>query len=1133
MQFTAEQLAAISRRSAPQLLLDAGAGSGKTAVLVECIVRAVVEDHVGVGQILAITFTDKAAAELRERVRAELRKAGGREAASALDSAWVSTIDAFCARVLRLHPLEAGLDPEFAVLDERAAAPLRQAAFRRALALSASSETVGQLISAYGVAALRSAVLSTYAELRTRGAGGPREPPGAAPPPPPPPEQLEIRGSILRVQACAAAALRELGAVRSPGRRVLDALALLEGVSAGIPAAVLWPGGLERLRLGTGAAALRGEACERYSLALAELQTLARAEASAVVHAGLNALLAAYGEQYAQLKRERGALDFSDLELRARDLLASGELGSRYRERFVRVMVDELQDTNQLQLELVELVSGSSLVTVGDAQQAIYGFRHAQVELFEQRGRRLEDADARLSLQTNFRSRPELLTVLNAAFANALGDSFRPLRAGRELPSAPAPAPGPLVELILADRDGAAAAPEAGVDQLAAPWRVAEARALAARIAQLIADGEARAGEIVVLLRASTGMGIYERALDACGVPSYVVGGRGFWAQPQLVELVSYLRALANPRDGEALATVLCSPLCGLSVDGLVLVCAGAEDQLEADDTARLADFRSWFDAERRVASWLGAEELIDRALLRNGYELTLARCFDARRRLANVRKLMALAREFEQAHGSDLRGFVEQVRTQAQTVEGAEESEAPVESESMDAVRMMTIHRSKGLEFPVVCVADLGRQAQTRSAPIVIVGRDGVSLGLRLRHPGQGGAVSALDYEELSAQAQARELEEERRLFYVAMTRARERLIISGAARFDGWEQANRHAPIGWVAPALVPDIAARVAAASAASPAGAPLELPTEHGVLVRLAGSFAPAGTNGALGAEAGAQGEPSPVPAPYAPACREPGAQPAPLTLSYSALALHERCGYRFYLQRVLGLSDQPDSVLAAGPEALERDRTSSRQRPLEAGAERGVLIHRLLSELDFRSPSLSAAMPSDVRELLAALTSSETFARLAGLRDRRREQRFAFAVGETLITGIFDLLARERDGSMVVIDYKSDRLGAVRPHELVASRYELQRSLYALAALELGAERVEVMHLFLEAPDEPAAHRYSAAQTATLRAQLARRVAAVHGPGADYAVTGSPGREVCDGCPARGGLCSHAVALTFA
>ena len=325
-------------------------------------------------------------------------------------------------------------------------------------------------------------------------------------------------------------------------------------------------------------------------------------------------------------------------------------------------MVDEMQDTNSVQLELIDLVAGLDLVMVGDAQQSIYGFRHADVELFEERGRRLERIGARASLQTNFRSRAEILRALNGAFAEALGESFRPLAPGRQ----DEPAAEPVVELIIADRDGQGPEPDPRVEQLAAPWRVAEARALAARVRELIDSGQARAGEVVLLLRATTDMHVYEQALEAAGVPTYVIGGRGYWSHPQVIELVAYLRALANPGDAEALHIVHLSPLCGLSLDGLVLTGAGAAEELSLDDRMLLRDFKPWFEGERRAATWLGAEELLDRALQRNGYELRLAGLPDARRRLANVRKLMRLARQWQEQHGSDLRGFVDHLRSRA-----------------------------------------------------------------------------------------------------------------------------------------------------------------------------------------------------------------------------------------------------------------------------------------------------------------------------------------------------------------------------------------------------------------------------------------------------------------------------------
>jgi ATP-dependent helicase/nuclease subunit A len=1161
MRFTPEQTLAIERRRG-ELLLDAGAGSGKTSVLVERFARAVKEDGIAVGQILTITFTEKAAAELRERIRTRLRAVGDDEAARATEGAWISTIHAFCARVLRTHALAAGLDPEFTVLDENDTAALRRAAFDAALTVCARTDPGADLIGAHGPPALRRSITSIYDELRARGQLDPTLPPA-----PLPPSELDAKGIIRLVQELALLLLRELGQKTDPGKRVSEAIEQLEAVPGVLAHGLPWPGELQRITLGSGAAALKSQACKDYRSALQELSDMAAEQFAYGARDALDALLRTYGERYTALKHRQSGLDFTDLELLARDLLKRQDIGNSYRERFARVMVDEMQDTNSVQLELIDLVAGLDLFMVGDAQQSIYGFRHADVDLFEERGARLERIGGRASLQTNFRSRPEILMALNGAFGIALGAGFRPLLPGREDEKSAEPA----VELLIVDKEGVAANIDPELEPPGTPWRISEARALAARIRELLDAGETRAGDVVVLIRATTDMHIYEQALEQAGVPTYVIGGRGYWAHPQVIELVAYLRALANPLDTEALYTVFLSPLCGLSLDGLVLGDAAAPDELSDDDREKLERFDAWFRVERRAATWVGPEQLLDRALARSGYDAHLAGLPDGRRRLANVRKLMRLAREWQTAHGSDLRGFVDTLQARTLGGDGGRESEAPVESEALDAVRLMTIHRSKGLEFPVVCVADLGRQMINRSADLVRVARDGVSLGLRLKRPGFGERINALAYNKIRAEQWELELAEERRLFYVAMTRARDRLIISGAAKLAPWDEANTAAPIGWVGAALVPDLANRATAAAAVAAVpgvvGPPPAFVTALGVRV----SFVTVPDQGARDAvdiydrighkrrpsslarpvaavppvqraappatpvRPATPGPPRP-PGPPAPRPPVPASPPAPVpdlapaapqiaTLSYTALATYERCGYRFYAERVLGLPERPPIPLPPEP-----DDSPVPQRPTMSGSARGTLIHELLARLDFKRPSLADSMPAEVRGALTGLLGSSTFARLAGLRDVRREQRFAFPAGQTLITGVFDVLAREdRFNQLLVVDYKSDRLGGVSPYAIVDSRYQTQRTIYALAALKLGAATVEVLHLFLEAPEDPVAAVFQAADAPTLEADLLNRVVKVSG--SDFPVTDAPGRQVCDGCPAQGGLCSYPLEVT--
>jgi ATP-dependent helicase/nuclease subunit A len=1119
MRFTPEQTLAIERRRG-ELLLDAGAGSGKTSVLVERFARAVKEDGIAVGQILTITFTEKAAAELRERIRTRLRAVGDDEAARATEGAWISTIHAFCARILRTHALAAGLDPEFTVLDQNDTASLRKAAFDAALTVCARTDAGADLIAAHGTPALRRSITSIYDELRARGQLEPTLPPA-----PLLPTRADADGIIQRVQQLALTLLRELGQKSDPGKRISEALIQLEAVPNALARGLPWPGELQQIALGSGAAALKGPAANDYRNALQELSDMAAEQFAVGARDALDALLRVYGERYTALKHHQSGLDFSDLELLARDLLKRHDIGNSYRERFSRVMVDEMQDTNSVQLELIDLVAGLDLFMVGDAQQSIYGFRHADVELFEERGARLGRIGGRASLQTNFRSRPEILMALNGAFATALGDNFRPLLPGRE----DAKSAEPAVELLIVDKQGVAASIDPDLEPPAIPWRVAEARALAARIRELLDSGVARAGDVVVLIRATTDMHIYEQALEQAGVPTYVIGGRGYWSHPQVIELVAYLRALANPLDTEALYTVFLSPLCGLSLDGLVLGDAAAPDELSDDDRERLERFDAWFRMERRAATWVGPEQLLDRALARSGYDTHLAGLPDGRRRLANVRKLMRLAREWQTAHGSDLRGFVDMLQARTLGGDGGRESEAPVESEALDAVRLMTIHRSKGLEFPVVCVADLGRQMINRSADLVRVGRDGVCLGLRLKRPGYGERINALDYNDLRAQEWELQLAEERRLFYVAMTRAQERLIVSGAAKLTPWDEVNTAAPIGWVGAALVPDLATRATAAAAVAAVpgvvGASPPFVTDLGVRVSFVTIASQSGDSVDVMHPDEAKRQQSPPQTTPEPEPDDAPSAPQIATLSYTALSTYERCAYRFYAERVLGLPERPPIALPPEPED-----SAVPSRPTISGSARGTLIHELLARIDFKNPSLAGSMPAEVRGALTGLLGSSTFARLAGLRDVRREQRFAFPAGETLITGIFDVLAREeRFNQLLVVDYKSDRLGSTSPYTIVDSRYLTQRTIYALAALKLGAAAVEVQHLFLEAPEDPVSAVFTTADMPTLEADLLSRVA---GPLAgNFPVTDAPGRQVCDGCPAQGGLCSYPLDVT--
>jgi ATP-dependent helicase/nuclease subunit A len=1093
---TAEQEQAVARRAEP-LLVSAAAGSGKTSVLVERFVRAVREDGIAPGRILAITFTERAAGELRARVRARLLELGDREAARDTEAAFVGTFHGFCARVLRSHSLAAGLDPAFEIVDEGLAGRLRELAFKAAVRefLAGERTEAVDLLAAYGVDRVRSMIEQVHQELRSRGQRRPRLPA-------PPAAELSEALALDAAMACA----------------LLDEL--LEG----------------------------------------------------------------FGGAYAELKHGRGAVDFDDLELITLELLAERDgIRAAWSERFELLMVDEFQDTNSRQLGILRALERENLFTVGDEFQSIYGFRHADVSLFRSRRAQLRERGASLTLTHNFRSREPLLDAVNAVFAGRFTD-YEPLvaaRAADERPRssdsrsqlAPGEAGEPAVELLLTDMDGweehetLAAEIAAGLPH-AQLWRQAEARLLAQRVAGLIEAGEARAGDVAVLLRASGDLEVYERALQLRGLRTLAAVG-AFWGHQQIGDLISYLRALGNPRDEEALYGALASPLGGCSRDGLALLAEAARQgsrrvwdtalgavsgegellaRLGAGDRDRLLAFCALLQRERRAAPGRTLSELIERGIEATGYRGHVLGLDWGERRLANVHKLLRLARRFEASEGRDLRGFLDHVEYLRDAVKV--EADAPVDGVEPDAVRLMTVHAAKGLEFPVVCLADLGRQPNNQTPDLLV---DGDRLGVRLVRLDGEGSTPALDYEELCSERRQREAAEEDRILYVGMTRARERLLLSGAIDFERWA-ASRQAqtPISWLATAIVEDLPILI---GQGQPPMRDLAVGPDGSVRVRCRlNSPANAGTvllspgSGAAPVERPPPQAPGPAPgavASDAPAERleQPASRSARgelgrmSALSYTSLSELERCGYRYYLERVLGLVE--DRAAASG----EGD-------GLEARA-RGTLVHRLMESLDFARPSPPSAEDvaaagrelgmrvgerdrREIAKLIETASTATLATRLAAARTARREHPFAFSLGtqEPLISGVIDLMAIEPEGGYLVVDYKSDRLApGARPGGLMERDYAIQRMLYALAVLREGALQVEIIHWFLERPEEWANARYTAADRPALEEQLADRIARARDP-VPYAVSPRPHRGLCLTCPGRAGLCSWGEAETM-
>jgi ATP-dependent helicase/nuclease subunit A len=1205
--FTDKQLRAIERRDGG-LLVAAGAGSGKTSVLVERFARAVIEDGVAVEQILAITFTEKAAAELKARVRDRFASAGLHAEARAAEGAFISTIHGFCSTILRAHALAAGIDPEYRVLDQLESDRLGVEAFDGALATflhdDAGPERL-RLVAAYTPDRLAVMTRTAYGHLRSQGHEAP-ELPEIEPPRP--------AGEGARLDRAARIALAELDGAKD-GVRVAEAVTRLESCLELLAAAGgdedFEPAELAKLKVGKGAGALKTDAFDEYREALEGLAALAAHQHELRDHALLRELLRSYGARYARLKRDRSGLDFDDLELLANRLLRDDPVvGERWSRRFRHAMVDEFQDTNPLQNQLLERIAGDRLFRVGDEFQSIYRFRHADVSVFREQAVQAR-ADGRFeALTANFRSRPEVLDAIDLLFGSVWGERFPRLTAGGD---AGAPADGPCVELIVADRPHNGSRWRERFDAEAAdggpptelvfgeslrevvPARAAEARMLAKRIDELIASGRFAAADVVVLVRATTHLAAFERALEDRGIPTYVMGGRGYWSQQQVGDLRAYLAALANPLDDLALYTALASPFGNLSLDALVVLRATAQRRriepwvllsefarggsprsdsqaegastpreldlaadsqadrasiprqhdlaadLSPEDAARARNFASLLTTERATAPRASLETLIDRGVTRSGYDLHLLAQRAGRRRMANVRKLMRLAREFEAEEGRDLRAFIDYVAERDEL--GDRQGEAPLEPEDVQAVRLMTVHRAKGLEFPVVCVADLGKPGREDRSALQI--SDDGSVGISLAQLG-GGSVASTRLKEIRERQKLADEEEEKRVFYVAATRAEQHLILSGGtdlAKLD--EEKPLEEPMRWIWRALAPGIGDVETTAV------------VEHdldgrGVEVRC--TVLRADTVDALLPAADRAPKPPEQPPAGLDALDVPAlaAVPPPTALpvsrvSYSGLQRHRECGYRFYLERSLRL---PRGDALPAPDAPAEE-------PIDAlpPTVRGSIAHELLENIDFAQPTTPAAEEvvalieryrepvrdpevADLIELFTAFANSSLRERLAVADHVRTELPFAFQLTpdtpggrSLLVNGIVDVHASEPDGTVLILDYKSNRLEGAEPSDIVESDYDIQRTVYALAALHAQAPRVEVTYLFLERPDDPVSAVYEASDLTTLDARL-RELATPVASGV-FVPTATPNRALCGDCPGQPGLCSWPPERTLA
>ena len=819
--------------------VTAGAGTGKTHVLVRKYVDLIESgEGGGVAGILALTFTEKAAQQMRERVRDALAEKSGPVWDAVRDdllSANISTFHAFCARVLREFPLEAGVEPGFSVLDEREARRLRE-------------EAVDDLIYGEPPEACRDALVCT---LRAVGA-------------------YELKNYLIRLYEKRAAAEeffaaleQDEGAVIAAWQEILrqrkeevvqdfllaarpsiavladcaarypadadPAMAYLRAVEPHLPSLAPERPGDEACRGVAAVAAInddrrftarmgrKGNWDERDLNAVREayrtLSTLTKPRAGTLglsidpddaftratldfLHS-LGTVFAVFAEAVDAAKARRGALDFSDLILFTRRLFRDRDdiVEAHFRSRFEFVLVDEFQDTDPAQAAIIAAILGGlaaergKLFVVGDPKQSIYLFRDADVTQFKRTRDVIEErlGGEEVRLDVNFRSTPEVVGFVNYIFAALMAGSARPWEFAYEPLRASRTEDAGSVEVLLCPKTEPR---DAG--------RRASAEAVARKVQRMVEAGEkpivrdgdrrpAGYGDIAILLERRTNLIYYEWALRRYGIPYHVYAGLGFYRRQEVYDLYNILRILENERDDVALYGALRSPYFGISDARLFAVadsCPRSATLLErlrrfaagapkSDVAAAAALLASWQGVARR----LRPAELLNRIVTESSVYAVYGGMPEGEQIIANVEKLIGIVRDLQEG-GSSLGEVVGELEL---CIDGEErEGEAQPDLASSDAVAVMTVHASKGLEFPVVVVPDLSELPLPDTSTIIV--EEGLRLGVRIANPEN-------DHERentpilavLKDEAREKDEAERKRLFYVALTRARDHLVLCG----------------------------------------------------------------------------------------------------------------------------------------------------------------------------------------------------------------------------------------------------------------------------------------------------------------------------------------------------------------
>ena len=958
-------------RPAGKVAVRAGAGSGKTRAIIARYLHILESGEADIPQIVAVTFTDAAAAELRSRISIEItRYISAYGPRGNITEGWrrkffsapIGTIHGFCAKILRENIFDSGLPFSFSVIEdseqpvfyERNIGKFLRAGMaegdpRLGRLLEMESYDYAEIVKIIGMILKEAAKLHLTPPFLRYGDGAPGGEPS--------PGELESIGGDLRQL------IREHVSALSSGsgkkKLILSDLGAKMDMTLGIDRNIRHLQAVyEQIR----------EERKTPEVEISRQALLGRVFSVVERYdSEINSLyLDLSGEAYdflVETKISEEKIEYEDMIRFTIDLLTKNpEILGYYRNFLKFIIVDEFQDTDSLQLALVKLLTegdpSGSLIVVGDVNQSVYGFRGAQPEIF---GNILEDGNfARISFAANYRSRGSLIEFFNGFFAGTFsGEYYEAMRSpgsGRD--------PDIAVEIIACEGKNARESAEA------------EARAVASRIREL--RGRSR-GEIALLFRRSSNVAIYENALAERGIRFQSLMGRDFYDLPEVRDVMCMLRYFLDPLDVIAEASVLRSPYFGASDDELFSHFRGGN---ENENAARVREYLRFIDQKRRQYVGGDAFRTVDFVVNGLGYSSAVLALPGGEARRLNLKKFLLMAEDLVSRKGYGLYQAVEHF----DSLRGSQEERAFEEPDDGESVKLMTVHKAKGLEFDTVFLCHTNYQRVVASERVMADIEGG---GFIVRYP----AFSSDNWRHLKSRVEAKEAEEEKRALYVAMTRAQKGLFIclSGSARAGKKQIRVRRDSFAELADSKL-SLSSRC------------LEMP--RGFTDETQGISFRGLHEDEVSEETG-------------PVSDAPSSEPG------TSLDLR-------YMDPLYGSKDRPKG---AGVSPLP-DLFSPADR-LKDPERAGSIMHRFLETWDFREETVEGEIEfvlgeflvsnPDMKELLLELSSnflaSGLFTFIRAAREVRRELKFVFDPGDGAAKrGRIDLLTEE-DGGMRLFDYK--------------------------------------------------------------------------------------------------------------